>query len=31
VNNDTEIFEMHGTPKGGKERKMMEILYTRKP
>ena len=31
VNNDTEIFEMYGTPKGGKERKMMEITYIRKP
>lgn len=31
VDNNTEIFEMYGTTKGGKERKMMEITYTRKP
>jgi hypothetical protein len=31
VGNDTEIFEMYGTGKNGKERRMMEIIYTRKP
>ena len=31
VDNNTEIFEMYGTGKNGKERKMMEISYTRKP
>ncbi len=30
VDNNTEIFEMYGTDKGGKEMKMMEITYTRK-
>lgn len=28
---NTEIFEMYGTGKRGKEMKMMEIAYTRKP
>lgn len=31
VDNNSEIFEMYGTDKSGKERKMMEITYTRKP
>ena len=31
VDNNTEIFEMYGTDKKGKETKMMEITYTRKP
>jgi hypothetical protein len=31
VDDDTEIFEMYGAGKAGKERKMMEITYTRKP
>jgi len=31
VDNHTEIFEMYGTGKDGKETKMMEITYTRKP
>lgn len=31
VDNNTEIFEMYGTGKKGKEMKMMEITYTRKP
>jgi hypothetical protein len=31
VDNNTEIFEMYGTGKRGKEMKMMEITYTRKP
>ena len=31
VDNNTEIFEMYGTGKKGKEMKMMEIAYTRKP
>jgi len=30
VDNNTEIFEMYGTGKKGKETKMMEIAYTRK-
>ena len=30
VDNNTEIFEMYGTGKKGKEMKMMEIIYTRK-
>ena len=28
---DTEVFEMYGPDKQGKEMKMMEITYTRKP
>ncbi|MGH7206439.1 MAG: DUF1579 domain-containing protein [Nitrospiraceae bacterium] len=31
VDNNTEIFEMYGTAKRGKDMKMMEITYTRKP
>jgi hypothetical protein len=31
VDSNTEIFEMYGTDKSGKERKMMEITYSRKP
>lgn len=31
VDNNTEIFEMYGAGKKGKEMKMMEIVYTRKP
>jgi hypothetical protein len=31
VDNNSETFEMYGTDKSGKERKMMEITYTRKP
>jgi hypothetical protein len=31
VDNNTEIFEMYGSGKKGKETKMMEITYTRKP
>ena len=31
VNDDTEVFEMYATDKSGKEAKMMEITYTRKP
>jgi hypothetical protein len=31
VDDNTEIFEMYNTVKGGKEVKMMEITYTRKP
>ncbi len=30
VDNNTEVFEMYGTGKNGKETKMMEITYTRK-
>lgn len=30
VDNNTEIFEMYGTDKSGKEMKMMEITYARK-
>ena len=30
VDNDTHVFEMYATYKGGKEEKMMEITYTRK-
>jgi Protein of unknown function (DUF1579) len=30
VDGDTQTFEMYGTHAGGKEMKMMEILYTRK-
>jgi hypothetical protein len=31
VDNNTQTFEMYGAHKGGKEWKMMEITYTRKP
>ena len=31
VDNNTQTFDMWGTHKGGKEMKMMEITYTRKP
>ncbi len=31
VDTNTEIFEMYGTGKSGKDMKMMEITYTRKP
>lgn len=31
VDDNHEVFEMYGARKGGKERKMMEITYTRKP
>lgn len=31
VDNNTEVFEMYGTGKQGKETKMMEISYTRRP
>ena len=31
VDANTQIFDMYGTHKGGKEMKMMEITYTRKP
>jgi len=30
VNDNTEVFEMYGAGKDGKEMKMMEIIYTRK-
>jgi hypothetical protein len=30
VDDNTQTFEMHGAHKGGKETKMMEIVYTRK-
>jgi hypothetical protein len=30
VDNNTEIFEMYGTDKSGRETKMMEITYTRR-
>jgi len=30
VDDNTHVFEMYGTDKGGKEEKMMEITYTRK-
>jgi len=30
VDDDTHVFEMYSTEKGGKEEKMMEITYTRK-
>jgi hypothetical protein len=30
MDENTEVFEMYGTNKNGKERKMMEITYTRK-
>lgn len=31
VDDKTELFEMYGTGKNGKEMKMMEITYTRRP
>ena len=31
VDNDTQIFDMYGAHHGGKEMKVMEIVYTRKP
>jgi hypothetical protein len=31
VDANTQTFDMYGTHKGGKEMKMMEITYTRKP
>ena len=31
VDNNTQTFDMWGTREGGKEMKMMEITYTRKP
>ena len=31
VDSNTQIFDMYGTHDGGKEMKMMEITYTRKP
>ncbi|WP_447601814.1 DUF1579 domain-containing protein [Nitrospira sp. Nam80] len=31
VDDNHEVFEMYGSGKDGKERKMMEITYTRKP
>jgi hypothetical protein len=31
VDDNTQVFEMYGTGKKGKETKMMEITYTRKP
>ena len=31
VDNDTQTFDMYGAHHGGKETKMMEIVYTRKP
>ena len=31
VDDNTQIFEMYSTDKSGKEMKMMEITYTRKP
>ena len=31
VDSNTQIFDMYGTHHGGKEMKMMEITYTRKP
>ncbi len=31
VDRNTEIFDMYGTDKSGKETKMMEITYTLKP
>jgi hypothetical protein len=31
VDSNTQTFDMYGTHKGGKEMKVMEILYTRKP
>lgn len=31
VDNNTQTFDMYGTHRGGKEMKMLEITYTRKP
>jgi hypothetical protein len=31
VDSDTQTFDMYGTHQGGKEMKMLEIAYTRKP
>lgn len=31
VDDNTQTFDMYGTHRGGKEMKMMEITYTRKP
>ena len=31
VDNNTQTFDMYGSHDGGKETKMMEIVYTRKP
>lgn len=31
VDSNTQTFDMYGTHHGGKEMKMMEIIYTRKP
>lgn len=31
VDNNTQTFDMYGAHRGGKETKMMEIVYTRKP
>jgi uncharacterized protein DUF1579 len=31
VDNNTQMFDMYGTHQGGKEMKMLEIAYTRKP
>ena len=31
VDSNTQTFDMYGTHRGGKEMKMMEITYTRKP
>jgi hypothetical protein len=31
VDNNTQTFDMYGAHKGGKETKMLEIVYTRKP
>ena len=31
VDNDTQTFDMYGTHHGGKEMKVLEITYTRKP
>ena len=31
VDNNTQTFDMYGTHHGGKEMKVLEITYTRKP
>ena len=31
VDSNTQTFDMYGTHHGGKEMKVMEIVYTRKP
>jgi hypothetical protein len=31
VDNNTQTFDMYGAHHGGKETKMLEIVYTRKP